>query len=133
MTDVKSGVGAAPPLPEDKCDKCGKAKEGIAPKPEEVSRVVEEGQPKYQLKSGEEGLSVFAGMSDTAILGAAAWREGSSVETKKVSDIEAAELTLVQTHGDCDFLNEDGQDKHWEIRMAEGDTRNEFKAKLKSL
>ena len=117
----------------DTCAKCGKPQKGTDPKPQEVSRVYEDGKPKYQLASGEEGLSVFGGMSADAVMGAASWRPGSKVETKSVADIEAQGLTVVQTHGDCDFLNGEAQDKHWEIQPSPGDSRNDFKKKLTTL
>lgn len=105
---------------------------GSDPKPEEVSRVIEDDKPKYQLNSGEEGLSVFAGMSDSEVMAARDWREGSKVEKKKVADLEAEGMVVVQTHGNCEDLNEQAQDNHWEIQKGDM-TRNEFKKKMKDL
>lgn len=133
MSDVASGASPGSPGQPETCAKCGKNKKGSDEKPETVSRVVEEGQPKYQLKSGEEGLSVFANMSDQEVMDSANWRDGSSIDKKSVADLEDKGLTVEQTHGDCDFLDDKGQDNHFEIRPGQGMTRNEFKKIIKEL
>lgn len=119
---------------QEKCEKCGKPKypEG-GQKPALVKRVYESGKPKYQLRQGEEGLSIFdAKIPDVAIL--AKFRASADIDTKSVDEIESKGLTVVQTHGDCEYLqNDELEDNHWEIRPEPEMTRSQFKAALKTL
>jgi hypothetical protein len=118
----------------EKCAKCGKPKyPESGQKPALVKRVYESGKPQYQLRQGEEGLSIFdAKISDVAIL--AKFRAGADIDTKSVDEIEGKGLTVVQTHGDCEYLqNDELEDNHWEIRPGPGMARSQFKAALKTL
>jgi hypothetical protein len=120
------------------CPKCGKPNTTPGTqKPDEIKRVCGTDRngaplPKYQLRQGENGLSTFAGtIPDSTILGE--FRAGSTIDTKKVADIESKGLVVVQTHGDCDHLSGELQDNHWEIQPGPGMDRNTFKKVLKTL
>lgn len=119
---------------QEKCAKCGKPKyPKDGQKPEQVKRVYEIGKPRYQLRQGEEGLSIFdAKISDVTIL--AKFRAGAKIDLKSVNEIESKGLKVVQTHGDCEYLQDDDlEDNHWEIQPESGMTRSQFKAVLKAL
>lgn len=102
-------------------------------KPKAFKRVYENGHPKYQLRQGEEGSSIFdAEISSAVILGK--FRSGSKIEMKSIDEIESKGLIVVQTHGDCEHLqNDELEDNHWEIRPSTGMNRSQFKAALKTL
>jgi len=119
---------------DEKCPKCGKPKypQG-GQKPEWVKRVYVNGYPQYQLRQGEEGLSIFdAKISDADILGK--FRSGSMIEIKRTDEIESKGLIVLQTHGDCaHFQNDELEDNHCEIRPGPGMNRSQFKVTLKTL
>lgn len=119
---------------EEKCLKCGKLKyPRDGQKPALVKRVYEVGYPQYQLRQGEEGLSVFdAKISDADILGK--FRLGSMIAVKSTQEIENNGLLVVQTHGDCAHLqNDELEDNHWEIRPSPEMSRGQFKVALRTL
>lgn len=119
---------------QEKCAKCSKPKyPKDGQKPALVKRVYENGKPQYQLRHGEEGLSIFdAQISDVSIL--VKFRAGAKIDLKSVNEIESKGLKVVQTHGDCEHLQDDElEDNHWEIRPQPGMTRSQFKAVLKTL
>jgi hypothetical protein len=119
---------------KEKCSKCGKTKYPTGgTKPTTVKRVYQNGKPKYQLRQGEQGLSIFdAQISDADIR--AKFKPGSKTDTKSVDEIEKKGFSMVQTHGDCDHLQNDVlEDNHWEIRPAPGMTRKQLKVALKTL
>lgn len=99
---------------------------------ESVIRVVEAGKPQFQLRQGEQGLSVFdaskVGPSDVL----PHFREGSQTVTRSVERIRACGLSVVCTPGNAS-LPQHLRDAHKEIRPGEGMTRNEFKKALKRL
>lgn|GEM_PF-2755703 len=119
---------------EEKCSKCGKPKyPKSGQKPKNFKRVYENGHPKYQLRQGEEGLSIFdAKISDADILGK--FRTGNKIEMKSIDEIESKDLRVLQTHGDCvHFQNDELEDNHWEIRPGPDMNRSQFKVVLKTL
>jgi hypothetical protein len=100
--------------------------------PSAVHRVFEEGKPKFQLRKGEEGLSVFDAdkLLDEEIL--PNFRPGSRLATRQLQFIESFGLKIEKTRGDWN-LPQKLQKNHWEIRPGDTMTRNQFKAALKNL
>lgn len=100
--------------------------------PSAVHRVFEEGKPKFQLKKGEEGLSVFDAdkILEQEIL--PTFRPGSRLTTQQRQFIETFGLKIEQTPGDLS-LPQKLQENHWEIRPGDEMTRNQFKTALKML
>ena len=100
--------------------------------PSAVHRVFEEGKPKFQLRKGEEGLSVFDAdmLLDDEIL--ANFRPGSRLTTQPLRFIESFGLKIKKTRGDGN-LPQSLQENHWEIRPGDAMTRNQFKDALNSL
>ena len=103
---------------------------------EEFCRVGEPGRPFFQLRSGEEGISVFdryavdPPLTEDEIL---QWfRPGSSALVKFNDDIVAAGLTVVPVLGAA-LLPQRLRDAHAEIRPGPGMTRTRFKQALRSL
>jgi len=98
----------------------------------EVLRVVEPGKPQFQLRQGEQGLSVFdAGrVGPDDIL--PSFREGSQAVSRGVVEIEGCGLSVVCSPGNA-TLPKILQDAHLEIRPGEGMTRKQFKKALKGL
>jgi hypothetical protein len=103
-----------------------------AGKPSAVHRVFEDGKPKFQLRKGEEGLSVFDAdrLSEDEIL--PNFRPGSRLTTQQRPFIESFGLEIEETRGDLS-LPEELQEDHWEIRPGHGMTRHAFKSALKML
>lgn len=99
---------------------------------DDVLRVVEPGKPQFQLRQGEEGLSVFDSkkVSENDVL--PNFRAGSQTVKRSVEDIHACGLSVVCTSGDP-ALPKKLQDAHMEIRPGEGMTRKQFKKALKQL
>jgi hypothetical protein len=97
-----------------------------------IHRVVTPGKPQFQLRQGEEGLSVF----DASKVGPEDilphFREGSKVVTKPIAMIESHGLTVKQTPGDPQ-LPQHLQDAHMDIRPGPDMTRNQFKQTIKKL
>lgn len=97
-----------------------------------VLRVVESGKPQFQLKQGEEGLSVF----DSSKVGPEdilpSFREGSQTVSKSIKEITECGLNCVSTPGHPS-LPKKLQDAHMEIRPGEGMTRKQFKKAIKQL
>ena len=101
-----------------------------------VVRVIEPGRPGFQLRKGEEGLSIFQPeiveppLSEAEILN---WfRPGSQALYRSVEEIEAKGLRVVPTPGEG-ALSQRLQDAHAEIRPGPGMTRAEFKRALLEL
>ncbi len=107
-----------------------------SPSPDEVSsrvhRVYETGKPRYQLRPGEEGVSVFDALKVMAKAILPYFREGSLVTTQDVARIEAIGLRIVKTPGDP-RLPELLRANHAIIGPSEGMTRKQFKQALNSL
>jgi hypothetical protein len=97
-----------------------------------VFRVVEPGKPRFQLRQGEEGLSVFdAGhVKPEDIL--PAFRPGSLVVSRDVEWLESFGLQVVKTPDDPG-LPKLLQDNHAIICAGNGMTRKQFKQMLKAL
>lgn len=104
--------------------------------PQRVVRVVTAGQAAFQLRKGEEGISVFdpeaiePPLTDEEIL--ACFRPGSQLLTRTSSDIEAKGLQLVPVEGAA-VLPERLRRAHREIRPGLGMTRDQFKRVLREL
>jgi hypothetical protein len=97
-----------------------------------VYRVVELGKPRFQLRQGEEGLSVFdAGkVQPEDVL--PAFRPGSLVITLEVEWLESFGLQVVRTPGEL-RLPKLLQENHMVISPGTGMTRKQFKQALKVL
>jgi hypothetical protein len=104
--------------------------------PRVVVRVATPGQPAFQLRKGEQGLSVFdlqsivPAVTEAEIL--AAFQTGSVALTRTVDEIKAAGLELAAVPGDPK-LPPRLQQAHAEIVPGPGMTRNQFKTALKGL
>jgi hypothetical protein len=97
-----------------------------------IHRVYNAGKPRFQLRQGEEGLSVFDATNVTPAQILSSFRLGSLVTTVGTSMIESFGLRVVRTPGDP-TLPRLLQDNHMEIRPVAGMTRKQFKAALRSL
>src|SRR5437870_4716905 len=99
-------------------------------------RVTEAGRPGFQLRKGEEGLSVFdteavaPPLTEAEIL--EAFRAESIVVLRSREQIEAKGLVLVPIAGAV-FLPPRLRDAHAEIRRGPQMTRGEFKIVLQEL
>lgn len=93
---------------------------------------MEPGKPQFQLRQGEEGLSVFDAARVTPEEVLPSFRSTSQTVTRSVEEIRACGLTVVCSPGN-QSLPQALQDAHKEIRPGEGMTRNEFKKALKRL
>ncbi len=101
-----------------------------------VVRVVEPGKPAFQLRKGEEGLSVFdleavePPLIEAEILDS--FRVGSQTIVRTISEIEQKGLQVVPIPG-AEPLPERLRQAHAEIRPGPGMTRGQFKQILKEL
>lgn len=101
-----------------------------------VVRVTEGDRPAFQLRPGEEGISVFQpglvdpSLTETEVLDA--FRPGSRLVTRSIAEVEAKGLSVVPTLG-VPPLPERLQYAHAEIRAGASMTRKEFKQALKEL
>jgi hypothetical protein len=101
-----------------------------------VARVGTSGLPAFQLRKGEEGLSVFhpAGvdppLTEDEILDE--FRPGSVVVYRTVDQLTGLGLDLLPTPG-ADTLPDRLRAAHREIRPGAALTRNAFKTALKEL
>src|SRR5437879_4786390 len=101
-----------------------------------IIRVGEAGKPAFQLRKGEEGVSVFdtdlasPEVSNDEVL--SLLREGSALIIRSRTEIEAKGLTVEVIEG-ADFLPPRLRFAHAEIRPAAGMARGEFKQALKEL
>jgi hypothetical protein len=106
------------------------------PSPRGIVRVSVPGLPAFQLRKGEEGVSVFdpaavdPPLTEEEILGS--FRPGSQAVLRPVADIEAKGLQVVPVEG-AETLPDRLRPAHQEIRPGAGMTRPEFKAALKEL
>jgi hypothetical protein len=101
-----------------------------------VFRVAEPGLPAFQLRPGEEGLSVFQpGRVDPSLAVAEileAFRPGSCVILRTVDVIEELGMQIIPIPG-AGFLPPRLREAHAEIRPGPGMTRGAFKQALKEL
>jgi hypothetical protein len=104
----------------------------VSPKPLAVHRLTEPGKPQFQLKKGEEGLSVFDARKVAPKDVLPYFREGSQVTTKTAREIESVGLTLKSTPGHPD-LPKHLQKAHMEIQKPADMTRGQFKQAIKKL
>jgi len=101
-----------------------------------VVRVAEPGRPAFQLRKGEEGLSVFdldavkPPLTEAEILDA--FRADSVTIARSNSEIGAKGLSVVPIPG-AGTLPRRLQEAHAEIRPGAGMTRTEFKRALQEL
>jgi hypothetical protein len=99
-------------------------------------RVAEPGRPAFQLRKGEEGLSVFdleavsPPLTDGEIL--ASFRAGSILLTRSLVEIEAKGLRVVPTPGALP-LPERLREAQAELCPGPGMSRPHFKLALKEL
>ena len=97
-----------------------------------VHRVYNEGRPRFQLRQGEEAISVFDAEKVTPAGILPNFRPGSLIATAEILTIESLGLIVVHTPGDPK-LPQLLQDNHMDIRPGDGMTRKQFKAALRAL
>ena len=101
-----------------------------------VVRVAEPGRPAFQLRKGEEGLSVFdldavnPPLTEAEVLDGL--RAGNQVVVRSVAEIEAKGLRVVPIPG-TGVLPQRLRDAHAEIRPGPKMGRSGFKQALKEL
>lgn len=99
-------------------------------------RVAEAGRPAFQLRPGEEGISIFdpsavgPALTESEILDA--FRTGSQLVECSLVEIEDHGLRVVPIEG-ADWLPLRLRQAHAEIRPAPGMTRSQFKKTHKEL
>jgi len=99
-------------------------------------RVATPGRPAFQLRKGEEGLSVFdldavdPPLTEAEIL--SCFRPGSRVVVRSVSEIEGGGLTVIPVPGAAPLPSR-LRDAHAEIRPGPGMPRDRFKQALQEL
>jgi hypothetical protein len=99
-------------------------------------RVTEPGRPAFQLRKGEEGISVFDSesvdppLSETEVL--AAFRPGSMIVVRILAELGAKGLVVVAVPGSA-VLPERLRTTHAEIRPGPALSRTAFKLALKEL
>jgi hypothetical protein len=100
------------------------------------TRIAEPGKPAFQLRKGEEGISVFISeavqppLTESEMVGA--FRPGSAAVTRTLAEIEAKGLQVVAVSGG-DPLPDRMRAAHAEIRPGAGMTRARFKQALQEL
>jgi hypothetical protein len=101
-----------------------------------VLRVTDGERPAFQLRKGEEGLSVFVidavdpPLTEVVVLNA--FRRGSHVIHQSITEIEAKNLVVVPIMG-AEPLSPRLRDAHAEIRPGPAMGRSEFKRALTEL
>ncbi len=101
-----------------------------------VVRVATPGQPSFQLRKGELGISVFdlngvdPPLTEEEIL--APFRDGSVVVYRTLDQIAVAGLIVIETPG-ADAIPQRLQQAHREITSPPTASRGEFKSALKRL
>jgi hypothetical protein len=99
-------------------------------------RVAEPGKPAFQLRPGEEGLSVFDAdavdppLTETEVLDS--FRSGSTAVLRSLVEVEVQGLEVVPIEG-TGSLPQRLRDAHAEIRPGAGMARGQFKQALKQL
>lgn len=101
-----------------------------------LARVVAAGQPAFQLRKGEQGLSLFDLEAVTPPLNEfevlQCFRSGSSLRMITKEDIERKGLVVIAVPG-AESLPERLQAAHMEIRPGAGMSRKAFKQALTEL
>jgi hypothetical protein len=106
------------------------------PSPRSVVRVSVPGLPAFQLRKGEEGVSVLdptavdPPLTEQEVLDS--FRPGSQTVLRPLADIEAKGLQVVPVEG-AETLPDRLRQAHREIRPGPGMTRLQFKAALREL
>jgi hypothetical protein len=101
-----------------------------------VTRIAEPGKPAFQLRKGEEGISVFVSkavqppLTEPEIVGA--FRPGGVAVMRTLAEIEAKGLRVVAVPGG-DLLPDRLRAAHAEIRSGIGMARTRFKQTLQEL
>jgi hypothetical protein len=101
-----------------------------------IVRVTEPGRPAFQLRKGEEGISVFdldavsPALIETEILDC--FRAGSLLVSRSLLEIEGKGLAVIPVLG-AEPLPARRRMAHAEIRSVPGMSRAEFKQALKEL
>jgi hypothetical protein len=104
--------------------------------PSTAIRATMPGGPAFQLRKGEEGISVFdpaavdPPLTEQEILDS--FRAGSQSLARSVKDVEAHGLQVVPVEG-AETLPERLRQAHREIRPGPAMTRDQFKRALKEL
>lgn len=97
-----------------------------------VHRVYNAGKPRFQLRQGEEAISVFDAEKLTPADILPSFRPGSLIATQEILKIESFGLLVVHTPGDPK-LPQLLRENHMDIRPGDGMTRKQFKAALRAL
>ncbi len=101
-----------------------------------ILRVAAVGRPAFQLRRGEEGISVFDSeavdppLTDAEVLNS--FRPGSILVRKSLADIQTRGLVVVPLPG-AGSLSPRLRAAHAEIRSGAGMNRPQFKQALKDL
>lgn len=101
-----------------------------------LTRIAEPGKPAFQLRKGEEGLSVFISeavqppLTESEIVDS--FRTGATAVTRTLTEIEAKGLQLVAVPGG-EVLPDRLRAAHAEIRPGAGMSRSRFKQALQEL
>lgn len=101
-----------------------------------VVRVTEPGRAAFQLRKGEEGISIFdldavqPPLNEEEIL--EHFRPGSTLATRTVEEIQAKGLEVIAIAG-AEPLPQRLREAHAEIRAGPGMTRRQFKQALTEL
>ena len=99
-------------------------------------RVADPSRPAFQLRPGEEGISVFdtnalqPPLTEAEVL--EAFRPGSKAIALSVEDVENKDMKVVPIPG-ASTLPQRLRDSHAEIQPTEALSRKEFKNRLKEL
>lgn len=108
----------------------------MSPRLQTVIRVTEPGRPAFQLRKGEQGISVFdpnavdPPLTEAEV--AAAFRPASRAVVRSTEEIEAKGLRVDVIAG-AESLPDRLHQAHREIRPGENMTRQQFKDALKEL
>jgi hypothetical protein len=99
-------------------------------------RVAEAGRPAFQLRKGEEGISIFDLDAATPPLSEGEvlehFRPGSQLVFRSIVEIEVKGLLVVPAPG-AEPLPDHLRSSHAEIRPGPGMTRSQFKQALREL
>ena len=97
-----------------------------------VHRIYQPGKPRFQLRQGEEAISVFDAESVAPADVFPSFRPGNLIITVEIAMIESFGLMVAKTPGDP-TLPDILQENHLDIQPREGMTRKQFKAALRAL
>lgn len=110
--------------------------EAPEPSPRSIARIAIPGYPAFQLRKGEEGISVFDMAAVDPVLTTdeilANFRHGSQLILRSIMDILAKGLYVAVIEG-AESLPERLRQAHREIRPGAGMTREQFKKALREL